>query len=211
MLLDTHRNAPPHHQQTNTFIALRPPRDVAEQFYARATQLCSRADIVGSQRPPSILHMTVLSIAGCRGRLPSELLEKIDAAISMVRFSAIDVVLDEAQSFATRKANAPFVLEGDQNTDVLALRLFAGAALCVKGHSFPARGAYTPHMTIAYARRRSPRMKVDPFCWRAREFQLIESWVGQTKYVELARWSLRDALPCEGVPTSAGPLPITLH
>jgi 2'-5' RNA ligase len=47
-------------------------------------------------------------------------------------------------------------------------------------------------MTIAYSRRRSARVKIQPFSWKAREFQLIESWIGKTKYVELARWTLRD-------------------
>lgn len=210
MLLDAHRNSPTHNQPTNTFIALRPPRAIAEQFYSRATRLCSRARISGNQRPHIILHMTLLPITGCLGRLPRALLEKIDAAIGMVRFPAIDVVLDGARSFETRKANAPFVLEGDDLAAVLALRQISSVALCVKGLNFPARAGYSPHMTLAYAPHRSPRLATDPFSWRAREFQLIESWVGQTKYVELARWKLgEDDAPPESAPRSISPLPIS--
>lgn len=210
MLLDTHRNTPPSDQPTNTFIALRPPQSIAEQFYSRATRLCSRARIAGSQRPPLILHMTVLPIAGCLGRLPRALLERIEAAIGMVRFPAIDILLDGARSFATRRANAPFVLEGDELTDVHALRLASRAALRVKGLNFPAPNAYSPHMTLAYARQRSPRLATLPFHWKAREFQLIESWVGQTRYVELARWKLgEDDAPPESAPRSISPLSIS--
>lgn len=192
MLLDTRNDIPSPDQPTNVFVALRPPWPIAEQFYSRATQLCSSARIVGSQRPFFILHMTMLPIGGYLGRLPRVLLEAIDAAVSMVRFPAIEIVLDEAASFKTRKENAPFVLEGDELTDVCALRLAALAALRVKGLNIPARTTYSPHMTVAYSRRRSPRVSVEPFSWKAREFQLIESWVGRTKYVELARWALRD-------------------
>lgn len=192
MLLDTRNDIPPPGQPTNTFIALRPPWLVAEQFHARATQLCSNARIAGSRRPFSILHITVLPIGGFSGRLPRAFLKHVDAAISMVRFPAFEIVLEEAGSFETKRDHAPFVLQGYEQTDVCALRLITRDSLHVKSLNIPVRAAYSPHMTLAYSRRRAPRMKVDPFSWKAREFQLIESWVGRTKYVELARWSLRD-------------------
>lgn len=212
MLLDTGHDIPSPAQPTNTFVALRPPRHVAEQFYSRATRLCSRAGIAGPQRPSFILHMTLLPIGGCLGRLPHTLLEKIDAAIGMVRFPAIDVMLDGARSFETRKASAPFVLEGAELTGVVALRSVSHAALRVKDLNFPTRAAYSPHMTLAYTNHRSPRMTTDPFGWRAREFQLIESWVGRTKYVELGRWKLiDDDVPPEGASSPTSPLPVSLH
>jgi 2'-5' RNA ligase len=158
MLLDTSNDIPSPDQPTNTFVALRPPWPVAEQFYSRATQLCSSARIAGSRRPFFILHMTVLPIGGYLGRLPRMLLEEIDAAVSMLRFPAIEIVLDEAGSFETRKDNAPFVLEGGELTDVCALRLATLDALRVKGLNIPARTIYSPHMTIAYSRRRSTRV-----------------------------------------------------
>jgi 2'-5' RNA ligase len=195
VLLDVTNSAPPPDRPTNTFIALRPPWQIAEQFYSRATQLCSDARIAGSQRPSAILHMTILPICRYSGRLPRAALEAIDDAISMVRFPAIEIALDEARSFETRKDRVPFVLEGDELADVCALRLATLGALRVKGFHIPAPTTYSPHMTIAYAHRRSPRMKVEPFSWKVREFQLIESWVGQTKYVELGRWTLWDHEP----------------
>lgn len=67
--------------------------------------------------------MTVLPVGGYRGRLPRRLLEDVDAAVSMMQFPAIEVVLDEAGSFETRKDSVPFVLEGGALTDVQALHL----------------------------------------------------------------------------------------
>jgi RNA 2',3'-cyclic 3'-phosphodiesterase len=192
MLLDTRRDVPARNQPTNTFVALRPPWAVAEQFYRQGSEVCARAKIAGSRRPFFILHMTMLPIVGALGRLPDLLLERIDAAVSMVRFPAFEIVLDEALSFESRKDSVPFVLEGSELTDVFALRLAARDALHVKGLNVPVRQAFSPHMTLAYARRRSPRIRVAPFSWKACEFQLIESWVGETKYIELARWMLRD-------------------
>jgi len=192
MLIETPNDNPAPDQPTEVFVALRPPWPVAEDFHARATQLCASAGLMANQRPFFILHVTVLSIGGCLGRLPRKLLDEIDAALSMVRFPAIDVVLDEAGSFETRKDKAPFVLKGEELTDVSALRLAARDALRVKGLKIPARSSYAPHLTLAYARRRAPMIKVEPFSWRACEFHLIESWVGRTKHVELARWTLLD-------------------
>lgn len=195
MLLNTRDDIPSRNQPTNTFIALRPPWPIAEEFCSRAAGLCSSARIIGSRRPFFILHITVLPIGRHMGRLPHLLLEKIDAAVSMVQLPAIEIVLDEVGSFETRKDNAPFVLEGGELADVWGLRLAALGALRVKGLNIPARPTYSPHMTLAYARRRSPRIGIEPFSWKACEFQLIESWVDQTKYVELARWKLWEDEP----------------
>ncbi|HEV7691975.1 MAG TPA: hypothetical protein VGO52_14160 [Hyphomonadaceae bacterium] len=195
MLLDARHDIPPPDQPTNVFVALRPPWPVAEQFHSRATEVCSSASIIGSRRPFFILHMTLLSIGGAMGRIPFPLLKKIDAAISMVQFPAFEIVLDEALSFENHKDSVPFVLEGGELTDVCVLRLAALNAMRVRDINIPARTAFSPHMTLAYARRRSPRIRVEPFSWKACEFQLIESWVGQTKYVELARWTLWENEP----------------
>lgn len=195
MLLDTRNDVPPPGQEIKTFIALRPPRPIAEQLHERAAQLCARAGIVGSRRPSFILHVTLLLIATHRGRLPRMVLEEIDRVVSMVRFPAFDIVLDEAASFETRKDRVPFVIEGDETTDIWALHLAILNAFRVKGFAVPLGPHYTPHMTLAYARRRSPRLNVEAFSWTARDFQLIESWQGRTKYVELARWNLREDEP----------------
>lgn len=194
MLLEIDNDIPLPDQPTNTFVAIRPPRLVAQRFYSRAAQLCSQAGIAGSRRPSSILHMTILPIGRYGGRLPGSLLKQIDRAVGMVRLPAIEIMLDQAGSFETRKRHAPFVLEGSELAEVCGLRLAIHAALRVKGLCVPASKAYAPHMTLAYASRRSPRAKVEPFMWQAREFQLIESWVGQTKYVELGRWALNHSV-----------------
>src|ERR1043165_2963592 len=93
MLLDL-RDAPPPDQPTNTFIALRPPWAIAEQFHAKATGVCSNARIVGNRRPFFILHITLFSIGGFMGRLPQPLLKKIDDAVGMVCFPSFEIVLD---------------------------------------------------------------------------------------------------------------------
>lgn len=190
MLLEIDNDIPFPDQPTNTFVALRPPLPVAQRFYSRAAQLCSQAGIAGSRRPSSILHMTILPIGRYGGRMPRELLKQIGRAVSMVRLPAIEIMLDQAGSFETRKRDAPFVLEGSELAEVCGLRLAIRAALRVNGLHVPASRSYAPHMTLAYASRRSPRARVEPFIWHAREFQLIESWVGQTRYVELGRWPL---------------------
>lgn len=191
MLLKT-RDTPPPDQLTNTFVALRPPWPRAEKFYADATPVLKDARIVGNRRPFFILHMTLFSIGSFMGRLPDEALQKIDHAFNMVAYPAFEVVLDEARSFDTRKDSVPFVLEGAELAEVAGLRLATIGAAHIRDFSVPVRSSFSPHMTLAYARHRAPRMKVAPFCWRACEFQLIESWVGMAKCVELGHWSLWD-------------------
>ncbi len=195
MLLNASSNIPPGDQLTSTFLMLRPPWPIAERFFWDAKALCQRARIVGNQRPCFIPHITLLQIGGSLGRLDGGLLEAVDEALRMVRFPSFEIVLDEARSFETRKDCVPFVLEGAALTDVEALRLASLGALRVRDLKVPARRNFTPHMTISYSRRRSPRVDTSPFSWKASEFQLVESWAGLTKYVELGRWTLWDSEP----------------
>lgn len=197
-MLHPTQHAPPADQPTKVFLALMPPKATAEQFHAEGAELCRRSGAIGSQRPPFILHMTLALIGGGMGRLPADLLARIDTALRMVRFPAFEVVLDEALSFDTRKDAVPFVLEGAALTDAKALRLALLDVL--KAHDFNVRApsVFRPHLTLAYARHRSPRMAVTPFRWTAREVFLIESWVGATKYQKLASWPLWEGTPPTG-------------
>ncbi len=190
MLLGVDHDVPSIGQPTKTFFALRPPASLAKQFYGKAGKLCSQVELAGAQRPASVLHVTMLLVAEYNGRLPRELLEEIDRALSKIRHAPVVVMFNRAGSFKSRKPEAPFVLDGHEAAGLYALRLAIITALQVRDIIGAPPRRYSPHMTLAYSYRRAPRIAVDPFMWEAREFQLIESWQGKTKYVELGRWAL---------------------
>jgi 2'-5' RNA ligase len=50
--------------------------------------------------------------------------------------------------------------------------------------------AFVPHVTLLYDARNVTVQPVDPLGWTVREFVLVHSLLGQTRYRVLGRWTL---------------------
>ncbi|MNT05657.1 RNA 2',3'-cyclic phosphodiesterase [compost metagenome] len=87
-------------------------------------------------------------------------------------------------------AKGALVLCADDEANVAALRAFRqrlGEALADVGLK-PAR-AFTPHMTVAYARRKLEKHALEaPARWAAHSLVLIDSHVGEGVHEVLGRW-----------------------
>ena len=68
-----------------------------------------------------------------------------------------------------------------------------GGVLAQKGAPGPARTAFTPHVTLLYDQRSLAGQAVLPTQWVAGGFVLLRSFVGETRYQELAAgsWQLK--------------------
>ena len=190
-MLLTSAEIPSRAQPTNFFIGLRPASDAAPDLYRAVTPVCSRAKITGARRPADILHVSLQKVDGRLGRAPRSLLQAIDAALNMIRFPAFDILFDRALTFRSNATAAPFVLAGEDGViDATALQQFIQKALEIRDIAKPTRHGFAAHATVAYDVRRCPEMPIAPLSWRVAEIQLIESWIGKTKYIQLGRWPL---------------------
>ena len=50
---------------------------------------------------------------------------------------------------------------------------------------------FVPHMTLLYDTRMVAERPIEPMRLTVRDFALVHSLVGQSRYIELARWPLR--------------------
>lgn len=101
------------------------------------------------------------------------------------------LAFDRVASFAGRRDKLPFVLRADDGNAALRgfhAELAARLRECGLGHF--ASGNFEPHVTLAYDARMVAPEPVSPVRWRADEFVLIHSLLGQTRHVPLARWAL---------------------
>jgi RNA 2',3'-cyclic 3'-phosphodiesterase len=55
---------------------------------------------------------------------------------------------------------------------------------------FKTRTDFTPHVTLLYGDGRIGEQSIDPIGWTVREFALVLSLIGKTKYIPLGRWPL---------------------
>lgn len=110
-------------------------------------------------------------------------------AVANVRTSPFTVMFNLVQSFSGQDGNRPLVLRGDEGVVGLErLHQSLHVSLRMAGIKSPSR--FTPHVTLLYGERAIEERFVEPINWTVREFALVVSLRGQTKYDFKGRWPL---------------------
>jgi 2'-5' RNA ligase len=176
------------------FFALYPDAQTAQRIAAVAKQLKAEHGLRGRPLALARFHVT-LHFFGDHLGLPQALVDGLVSAASELRHDPFDVAFDHAMSFTGRPRKRPLVLRGGD--DGLAALMGFRQAL---GHTIERRGLgrlvdarFTPHVTLLYDGQLLRAQPVEPITWRVREFVLVDSLIGQTRHVPLARWTLGDA------------------
>lgn len=178
------------HPTDRLFFALMPPLAVAEQVTALAAEWRARLGLRGRPRPTGHLHVTLQHLGDFSG-LPQQRVDDACATAAGVSALRFDARFDRVGSFAGRPGKHPFVLLGeDAAAGLAALHAELGARLASAGLARRER-AFVPHVTLLYDTQAVAPQTIEPVAWPVREFLLIHSLLGQTRYRVLGRWSLR--------------------
>ncbi|MDN7180028.1 2'-5' RNA ligase family protein [Caballeronia sp. SEWSISQ10-4 2] len=140
--------------------------------------------------PIGHFHVTLHSI-DTYPYFPQRVASTLEAVAATIRMPPFDIILDLARSFHRTDHDRPFVLLGSDGA--AALKEFHGAlgtTLKKAGFNCNSTSSFTPHLTLLYDKREVDERAIEPVRWTAREFVLVDSLVGQTKHVQLARWPL---------------------
>lgn len=169
------------------FFAVLPDAAMAARIAELAEGLREEHGLTGHPLARERLHITLHHLGDYAG-LPPSLLAKVQQAASRVRMPEFEVCFDQVGSFAGNRQN-PFVLRSDHGTELLH-GLHQELARCLQGVGGKPDPRFTPHMTLLYDKRRMPIQPVQPLRWFVREFVLIRSFLGQTRYQLEGRWPL---------------------
>ena len=167
------------------FFALRPDEAIAARVTALSSRLKRDNCLAGKPLKSENLHVTVFPF--WQGdAVTADLVEDASRCAQAIQASAFDVVFDMAMSFR-RKEDYCLVL-GDTRGAAGIYNLQRKFVMC-----FPhiRAGSLTPHMTLLYADKFVDKQPVEPVRWMARDFVLIQSFVGQGRHQVMARWPLR--------------------
>jgi 2'-5' RNA ligase len=144
----------------------------------------------GKPRPRSILHVSLLNL-GLYDDLSSPKFASLEAsdAAEQVRATPFTVAFNYVQSFSHPDGRYPLVLRGDDGIVGLE-ELYQCLGTSMRMVGFKTRPHFTPHVTLIYSRRRISERSIEPISWTVREFSLVLSLRGKTKYIVLDRWPL---------------------
>jgi 2'-5' RNA ligase len=167
------------------FLALLPGTQDAATIAALGERMNSQNALKGTLVEAHRLHVTLFDL-GDYAQVPADKVAQASNAAASVPVPAFDVVFEKSMSYT----KGALVLCADDEENVSALRAFRqrlGEALADAGLK-PSR-SFTPHMTVAYARRKLEKHALEaPVRWAAGSLVLIDSHVGEGVHEVLGRW-----------------------
>lgn len=173
------------------FLAIKPDAATAERIARLIEQLRPVVGFKGKALRPERLHITLHHLGDFVQPPAEDLVARARLAAEQLAASPFDVTLDQVVSFHGRRDHRPFVLLGSEGVaELMAFQQALGEALRHAGVPVPL-GHFKPHITLLYDRGGFAPKPVEPVTWTVREFVLIHSWLGKTRYDELGRWALR--------------------
>ena len=174
----------------NLFLALLLDPALHETVSRRVRLSVRKHAFTGTPIATERLHLSLLNF----GRQQNdEVATKVSVIAATVRFPPFEVTLDRAMSFRRHgKEKQPFVLTGDRGVE--GLRTFHRMLHdWFFGDDFGSGKipSFTPHLTLLYDRKLiAPYPLERPLSWTARDFALVRSHVGKSRYDIVGRWPL---------------------
>ncbi|HEY3990317.1 MAG TPA: 2'-5' RNA ligase family protein [Acidobacteriaceae bacterium] len=195
-----------------------PERAAAECIAQLAHNLKNKHRLPGEPLRKKRFHISLCRLRPDTVGLREDLVNRAIEAISAIALPPFEVVFDRAVSFSgghtdpERPDSYPLVLLArDGVAELTALRRSLIAAMVKAGIKPRGNTSFTPHITLLYDRQHEIAEVIEPIRWTIRDFVLVRSLLGQTRYELLHRWQLSGRRPVHAVskksvvkPTLAG-------
>jgi 2'-5' RNA ligase len=170
------------------FFALMPEAPAATRAGELVETLRGSCRLTARALPPKRLHVSLHHVGDFAG-LPEAVVARAKEAGDALKSKSFAIRFDRAGSFLRKQRTLPLVLRGGAGvTPLIAFQDALGRAMTHKG--FRIASHYTPHMTLLYDSTYVEARDVSPVEWAAREFVLIRSLIGRSRYEMLGRWAL---------------------
>jgi 2'-5' RNA ligase len=115
---------------------------------------------------------------------PEDVVARLKKAAGSVAMQPFDVAFDVMEQWP-----GTLVLRGDATTGLRYLQRALGLAL--KRFGFGGiKSSFTPHISLVRGKGRAENQMVKTFRWTVHDFVLVNSVIGESRYIPLARWPL---------------------
>lgn len=187
------RHPPGQTHRHRIFVALMPDRRTAARAYGIGENMRHECGLAVRLRPLDILHVTLCFI-GEYARTPETTLFSASEALSRIVAPRFEIRLDHTVDFNLAQGKRALVLCSSQPNGALAFLqqqvidvLFEAGVIKTRPKTFEA------HMTVFYHPDETSietRWLEKPIVWKVADFQLIESFYGETRYEHHDIWPL---------------------
>ena len=173
------------------FFAIMADRETADRAFDFAGKLRQGARLSGRPRPRETLHVSLLSMAWrAAGAPPGDAVALARDRASTVTARPFKVSLNRVEGWKRDRPSGPVVLVGEEGV-IGVDNLHRQIALAQGRRPDP---GFCPHMSILWSSSDLEPRYVEPFTWTVREFGLVHSLVGLSRYEILGRFPLVGAI-----------------
>jgi RNA 2',3'-cyclic 3'-phosphodiesterase len=176
------------HSSDRLFLALFPSGPAREQIHWLAHKLRALYKLRGRPLAADRFHVSLHHLGDYHG-VPADVVEAAGKACSTVAADTapFEVEFDRVKSFSGAKDRKPLVmLENGQSAALIQLHQRLGAVLNGQGGN----RKFVPHLTLLYDERSIANESAPPVRWKVEDIVLVHSLLGQSRYIELGRWTL---------------------
>jgi RNA 2',3'-cyclic 3'-phosphodiesterase len=183
-------DASPQRLTDRLFFAIFPDTSTAECVTQLAQRLRIEHQLQEKPYESGRFHVTLHHLGDYSG-LPQGIVTAALQAAATVKAPPFELAFDRALSFSRGRDKLPFVLCGsDANADLMVFQRELGVAMAKAGLGRWVGTHYNPHLTLLRDKCCVAEQTIEAVAWTAREFVLVHSLMGKTKYVPLGRWPL---------------------
>jgi RNA 2',3'-cyclic 3'-phosphodiesterase len=170
------------------FLATLPPPDIGARIDGLGDVVIPARRLKGRRIARERLHSTLAPFREQPFSL-GEMVGRAKAAATRVRARPFSVRFEWTQSFRHGGSRHPFVLSGGDG--LAPLRAFQRQlADTLYQTGIDVEFDATPHVTLVWADACVEEAPIAPLEWTVRDFTLIASLQGQSRYISLASWRL---------------------
>ena len=180
-------------QVYNLFLALMPDSPAAQRASALAQDLGKEQGLVVKPERAVRFHVTLFHVGNFLGDVPPAVLATVRQVVQGMAVAPFEVTFNKVGSFKGKPGRIPIVLFGATSPELMCFQAdldqkMKRAGLTQGDH----HRQFNPHLTLFYGRQEVHERGVEAVSWRATDFVLLRSVVGQGVYVEEGRWPMRE-------------------
>ncbi|MGK9169578.1 2'-5' RNA ligase family protein [Inquilinus limosus] len=173
------------------FFCVLPDDETRDRVARFGDGFFSEYRLMGTRLRTDRLHVSLHHVGDYK-RLRTKFVYAAQQAGKAVSMGPFEVAFRFVKSFEAaphKKGRRPLVLLGEGGEALVELFRSLGIALTRSG--LKAAAEFTPHMTLSYGPDAIPEQAIEPIRFVVKDFALIHSRLGLTRYEVIDRWSLQ--------------------
>lgn len=171
------------------FFAIFPDSRAVRHIAKLANQLRGINRLAGKVQREESFHVTLSHIDDYVD-VPDTVIDQAKKAATLVSGPAFELAFDRAASFP-RGHSKPFVLRtGNSNTALFEFQKELVSAMKGVGLKVTRQKNFVPHLTLLYDDKNVGELEVAMVGWRVKEFALVISHQGESRYEIVGSWQL---------------------